>query len=139
MEFIFVKKFMIKYMKKMSILLACDNSLIHKKFYAEKDQNNRLMTYLENNDYKIDDAFEHIIDECLSPELIQRINELKSFEVETLDDYYDADIIWEQMSEIFWHIINFIGLDEMHNLSSTSADNLVYDFWDNINKLFIDK
>lgn len=130
-----IRNVIIKYMKKMFMKLACDNSLIHKKFYVERDQENRLMTYLENNDYNIDEAFENIIDECLSSELIKMIYELKFIEVDTLNDYYDSDTIWEKMDEIFWHIINFIGLNEMHNLSATCADNLVYDFWDIINKL----
>lgn len=130
-----LKIIIVKYMKKMFVKLACDNSLNHKKYYVERDNANRLELYLKNNDYKIDEAFEDIIDECLSSELIQMIYELKQFNIDELYDYYDSKIICEKMDEIFWHIVNFIGLNEMHNLSATCADNLVYDFWDIVNKM----
>jgi hypothetical protein len=130
-----LKIIIVNYMKKMFVKLACDNTLNHKKYYVEKDSTNRLELYLKHNNYKIDEAFEDIIEDCLSPELIQRINELRQFEIDVLDDYYDSKIICEKMDEIFWHIVNFIGLNEMHNLTSTCADNLVYDFWDIVNKI----
>ena len=124
----------IKACKHLIVKLSCNNLMTHKKYCTEK-YTSRLEQYLKENNYKFDETFEILVNELFenNPDLFREIKGLKSINVDEIDEYYDSEIISKHMNEIFWTIIDFIGIFEMVNLPSSCCDELIHDFWKTIN------
>lgn len=126
--------FIIKYIKKIFITLGCNNQVTYGKFYTVKSES-RLMEYLEANDYELDETIQILIQECITDELLRRIICIKNIHVDELDQHHDGEFVRREMDEIFWQIINYIGINQMRNLSELSANQIIDNFWIGLEKI----
>mgnify|MGYP000665087988 CR=1 FL=1 len=123
---------LLSYTRKTIFKLACDNTIDHRD-YDNKKYNSRLLNALHDNN-NTEEAIKKTILELLNEsEFIELLEKYKNYDLAVFkhnnyDEYEDE--LYEIKSNVFYHFINFLGLNEISSLHGDSVDDFKNEFFE---------